>query len=215
MINLIKLVIIIPLVVLTFIIFNEPGPIWFFALFLILYLLKDPIKKIISGVMPVLPIRYFLVGVIGGLFIECLAILNNLKLPAEQRVLFHPDPIPNLILGLGQYVALAIGSYFILRKFDFSLWEFFVFTGIFGVVIEEHGGILMQVLGGNILGGIYVFLSYASFLALPYMLFREDFNEFSRKKAIIPKYLIAILILALFYALFLLYVFLMTPIVGA
>jgi len=211
----IKPVLIIILAILTFLIFNEPGPVWMFSLFLILYLLRNPIKKIISIVMPIRSLKYFLIGLISGLFIEFLAILSSMKLPVGQRALFHQEPIQDLILAAGYYAFLTIGTYFILKKYEFSLKEIFILGGIFGLIAEQHGGILLQLLSGNILGGIYVFLSYGSFLALPYMLFNEDFNKFDRKKAAFLKYLFALLILAIGYGLFLLYFLLMNPIVGS
>lgn len=214
MVKLVKSILIILLAILTVLIFNEPGPIWLFAIFLIVYLLRNPIRKTINQVLPKLSIKYFLAGFITGMFIEFLAILNNMKLPPEQRVLFHPDPIADLILGAGQYIALTVGTYFILKKCDFSIKEFFVLGGVFGLVVEQHGGILMQLLNGNILGGIYVFLSYSSLLAFPYMLFSKDFSDFNRTKSIIPKYVIAVSILVFFYALFLLYILLMYPLFG-
>lgn len=215
MANFIKYISITILIILTILIFNEPGPVWFFPIFLVIYLLKNPIRKIISLLVPKVLLRYFLIGLASGLFIEFLAILSSAKLPLEQRALFHPDPIPDLILALGYYTALTLATYFILRKYNFSLKEFFILGGIFGLLAEEHGKILIQLLSGNILGGIYVFLSYSSFLALPYMIFSEDFNKFKRKKSIISKYLIALLILALFYALFLLYYLLINPILSS
>lgn len=211
----IKSILIIILIILTFLIFNEPGPVWFFALFLIFYLSRKSIRKIINLLIHKLAVKYFLTGIVGGLFIEFLAILSSMKLPPAQRALFHPDPIPDLILGVGYYTALTLGGYFIVKRYKFSLIQFFLLGGIFGLIGEEHGGVLLQLLAGNILGGIYVFLSYASFIALPYMLFNEKFNKFIRKKSRILKYPVGLLILAFFYVLFLLYYLLINLILSS
>jgi hypothetical protein len=215
MFKLIKYILTILLIILTFLVFNEPGPVWFFPLFLLIYLLKNPIRRVINFKKIKLPIKYVLVGLMMGLFIEFLAILSSMKLPPEQRALFHPEPIPDLILSIGCYTALMIGSYFILKKYYFSLKQFFIFGGIYGLILEEHGGVLLQLLSGNILGGIYVFLSYGSLLAIPYLLFNENFNIFNRKKSNFLKYLFALLILLLSYMFFLIYYVLVNPIVSS
>lgn len=199
------------LIILTFLIFNEPGPIWLFPFFLILYHLKDPIQKFLRLNIQ----KYLMVGILIGLFIELLAIIDNLNVPPEQRALFHPDPIPDLILGFGYYLFLMLGSYLVLKKYDYSLKQFFIITGIYGIISEQNGAILLQVLGGNILAGIYVFLSYGPLFAIPYLFFINDFKQLQRKKSKFLKYPITLLILELSYGLFLIYYLSVNPIVSS
>ena len=106
--------------------------------------------------------KYVFVGLVVGLIIESLAIISSMSRLPENRDLFHPDPIPDLILAIGFYIVLMLGSYFILKKYKFSLKQFFITGGIFGLIFEEHGVVLLKLLNGDILGGIYVILSYGS-----------------------------------------------------
>jgi len=195
-------IILILLAVLNIVIFNEPGPVWMFSLFLVLIVFKEQILKIIH-VKFKLSNKYVITGLIAGLIIEVLAIINSMKLAPADRALFHPDPIPDLILAVGYYVLLGIGSYILLRKNKFYVNEVFVLGGIFGLIVEQHGLVLLSVFAGNILGGIYVFLSYGAFLALPYLLY---FNEFKGKRNSSKiMYVKTLLIWAVFYLAFLVY----------
>ncbi|MBW2989961.1 hypothetical protein KY358_06620 [Candidatus Woesearchaeota archaeon] len=210
--SILKIFVVLALSFLTFIIFNDPGPVWFFPLFLVALLFKDFFAKfrIMKGG---LALRYVCAGVFFGLLIEFLAILSSQGVPAGQRALFHQEPIPDMILAFGYYALIMVGSYMILKKYDYSLKEFFVFGGIFGILLEEHGKVLLQVLAGNILGGIYVFLSYSSLLALPYVIFNEDFKRYPRKSSIL-KYPVSLLMLIVFYLFFLGYFLLVNPLIS-
>jgi hypothetical protein len=208
-----RIPLIIILAVLTILIFNEPGPVWFFPIFLIAYLFKDKLSRL-ENLKPRLIIKYVIFGVLIGLIIEMFAIIASQSIPIGQRALFHQEPIPDLILAIGYYAMLMLGSYIMLRRYNYSLKQIFILGGIFGVILEQHGGVLLSIFEGNILGGIYVFLSYSSLIALPYLVFQKGFNKFKRKETI-WKYLISLLILIGFYLLFLGYFLIVNPIVSS
>lgn len=191
----------------TYLVFNKPGPVWLFPPLLILYPLREKIGGFVGKLTKKKNIKYVISGLFVGLIIEILAIINSMKLAPEQRALFHPEPITDLIFGAGYYILLMTGSYLIAKRYNFSLKQFFVLGGIFGLLLEQHGEVLLQVLGGNILGGIYVFLSYGALLAFPYMFFESDFgkSDKKRKKLGFFGYVLSFLILAGFYLLFLVY----------
>ena len=129
----------------------------------------------------------------------------SLKLPADQRALFHPMPIPDLIFAVGYYAALSVAGYLLLKKTSFSLKQVFILGGIFGLIAEQHGAVLMGVLAGNILGGLYVFLSYASLLAIPYLIFEKDFARKKREEPSAASYPIALIYWGVAYVALLVY----------
>ncbi len=192
------------LAIITIIVFNEPGPVWFFPVFLIALMIRKDIRKWMPAKKKISS-KYVAFGLAAGLFIEVLAILNSLKLVPEQRALFHPLPVPDLIIAVGYYAVLSIASYLILKKTSFSLKQVFVLGGIFGLIAEQHGAVLLGILAGNILGGIYVFLSYASFLAIPYLIFERDFARRKREKPVFASYPIVLVYWGVAYVIFLAY----------
>mgnify|MGYP003977509971 CR=1 FL=1 len=145
-----RIPLIIILAVLTILIFNEPGPVWFFPIFLIAYLFKDKLSRL-ENLKPRLIIKYVIFGVLIGLIIEMFAIIASQSIPIGQRALFHQEPIPDLILAIGYYAMLMLGSYIMLRRYNYSLKQIFILGGIFGVILEQHGGVLLSIFEGNIL----------------------------------------------------------------
>ena len=202
------------LAILVFLVFNEPGPVWFFPIFVIAYFLRKHLSRLGNLNMKLIT-KYVIVGVIIGLAIEFLAIIATQSIPYGQRELFHQAPIPDLILALGYYATLMLGSYFILKRYKYSLKEFFILGGIFGLIFEAYGQVFLSVIQGNFLGGIYVFLSYSSLIALPYMIFEKEFEkDKTPKKSSKLKYIKSLLILALFHLIFLAYFIIVNPILG-
>ena len=192
---------------------TAPGPIWFFPLFLVVYLLREKISFLLKRFRS-LPIKFFAIALLTGFFVELLAIINSLPLPPEQRALFHPDPLPDLIFAFGYYAFIALGAFFILKRYDFSLRKFFSFAGIYGVLTEQLGAVFAMVLSGNLLAGIYVFFSYGSFLALPYLVLEKDFAELKRKKTRITSYILSMLVLFFCFFLFALYFLVVQAVFG-
>jgi len=187
----------------TLFVFNEAGPIWVFSVFILFYIFRNKIKVKLSL------LKYILFALITGLFIEALAIINSLKLPIEERALFSPYPIPDLIFAIGYYSFFALGIFFILRKYKFSLKELFIIGGIFGIFAEQHGLVFLSF---NSINYLYVFLSYGSFIALPYLIFFRDFKKLKRKQTNL-KYLFIILALIVSYLAFLVYYLLLSQII--
>ena len=141
-----------------------------------------------------LKISYLVLGVISGIMAETFAILNNLDLLPEDKVLFHPDPLIDLILGLSYYFPLFFFSMFIVFKYKIDEKIIFIVGGIYGILTEQTFQIFLSF---NLLYWIYVFLVYGSFIAIPYTLLKTPINELNlpEKKKFVSSSLLLLLLL--------------------
>jgi hypothetical protein len=106
---------------------------------------------------------------LSGSLTETLAWMNNYSKAAPQPALLHPQPIPDLILGLGFYGGWALAWLIAFRWFRFTLLEVFLATGLLGIGFEQLGAVFLVMAGtfmGNplqsLLIGAYVFVVYGS-----------------------------------------------------
>ena len=204
------------LVLVTLGIFRNPGPVWLFPIFLIAYQYKDKLykekeiiknKKKLKWLPKHLGKKYVLTGILIGIFLEILSIINNMGIEIGKKTLFHQKPIQDIILALGYYGILAIAGYWILRKYKYSILQFFTLGSIFGIVFEQHGKILLGLFNLKILDGIYVMLTYGSFFGLNYLIYLRYFKE-QRLNPGTKDYLKSFLSLGIAYFCFLIYYYL-------
>jgi hypothetical protein len=80
---------------------------------------------------------------IAGLATETLAWGNNYLKAAPEPALFHPQLLPDLIIGIGFYGGWACAWLIALRRFNFSLGETFLVTGIQGIFFEQLGAVVV------------------------------------------------------------------------
>ena len=119
-------------------------------------------------------LRYLLLTVLVGFLTETLAWAGNYLARAEQPALLHPQLLYDLLLSPGIYGAWAVGWIVLTRRWRFSLAEVFILQGVYGVVLEQQGAILMAGLEKMPLGillWLYVFLVYGSASGLAYLPF--------------------------------------------
>ena len=141
-----------------------------------------------------LKINYLILGVIFGIIAETFAILNNMDLPPEERALFHPDPLIDLILGLSYYTPLFFFSMIIVFRYKLNEKIMFMIGGIYGVLTEQTFQIFLSF---NIILWIYVFFVYGSFIAIPYTILKTPINklDLSEKNKFLSSSLLLILLL--------------------
>ena len=149
-------------------------------LFLFIYSIKSRIQVDINHFY----IKYIILGIIFGLFTEMLAILDNLDKPPHEKILFHPNPGIDLLLGVGFYFFIAVMWAFLTRRYTFTAKSIFVIGGIWGIVVEQNAAILLSPLTQGIVVGlfsyVFVFLIYGPFMAIP-ILFFKDLHVMNRK----------------------------------
>ncbi|ASJ09436.1 hypothetical protein A3L11_09425 [Thermococcus siculi] len=113
---------------------------------------------------------YLLVGMASAYLVEVLAIIDNLKLPPEERILLHPDPMSDLYLALAYYLPFVLYWGLAVRRYDYSWWEVFLIGGATGILMEQTGAVFFSF---NPMAWLYVLLVYGSYKAIP-VLIAED-----------------------------------------
>ena len=119
-------------------------------------------------------LKFLLFALVFGYLVEILAVIDNIPLPPEDRILLNSNPALDLYLALGYYLAFAIVWLLILRRYRFKFWEVFLIAGSFGILFEQTGRIFLSF---NPFLWLYVFLVYGSFQASTPVLAREEFSS--------------------------------------
>lgn len=115
------------------------------------------------------PVRLFVATAGSTLLLETGAWLDNFLRNTPAPALFHPQLIPDLVIGVGVYVAWWLTWWLALRRFAFSTAEVFVTTGLYGILLEQQGKILLAGLKTFPTGLVlwaFVALAYGSTMAL-------------------------------------------------
>ena len=170
-------------------------------MWIMVYLFQETLKKIFNQ-LP-LPLAFLATGTIFGLLTEFFAVLNNLKLPPDKRILLHPNPAIDLLMGLFYYFLFIVTWYLLLRKIKFSKTAVFIFSGLFGIIVEQNGAILFGIFSNPLLGSLMAILVacvYGIFPLLAYTLTEERFIE--RRKVEPQHYLLAAFAFFLFWAIY-------------
>lgn len=172
-------------------------PLWIFT-----YLFKEQLENILSN----LPgsTSFVVAGVTYGMLIEIFAIVNSLDQPVKERVLLDGDPKNDLILGLLYYTFVIVSWYLLLRKVQFSEKEVFLITGVYGIIVEETGQVVLRILEQPVVGTLYAILVmfvYGLFPMLALMVAGKRFPT-GRKKSSAWMYVLAVILLFVQYALY-------------
>ena len=107
-------------------------------------------------------LKFFIFSLIFGLITEALAIIDNVPLPPERRILFNPNPATDIYLATGYYSAFALVWSIAYFRFEFTYKSIFFIAGAFGLFFEQMGKILFSF---NPFAYLYVFIVYGSFQA--------------------------------------------------
>jgi hypothetical protein len=145
-----------------------------YPLFVLAYLRgwRLPIKGV--------PALRLLISVLLSTFVlEFGAWLDNFMRNNPEPALFHPQLIPDLIIGVGVYSAWWLTWWLALRRYQFTVRQVFITTGLYGVLIEQQGKVFiagLQALPLGLLFWLFVFTAYGSTMALAYFLVHESFT---------------------------------------
>ncbi len=187
--------------ILTILSFENPM-LFIFPMWVFVVLFKAPLTRIFAKFPR--DWGFVVAGVFFGLLTEGFAIINNLDVPPNERILLHPEPIPDLIYGFFYYSFLILTWYFLLRKINFSKTKIFVLTGIFGIFTEETGQVFLRIFSEPVTGFLYaivVAFVYGIFPMLAYTVTEERFPA-ERKESGIKAYLLVALALFVQYAIY-------------
>lgn len=111
--------------------------------------------------------------------LECSAWLDNYLRNDPNPALFHPQLLPDLVMGIGVYAAWWLTWWLVLRRYRFTTLQVFLTTGFYGIFIEQQGKIFLAGLAAlpvGLLFWAFVALAYGSTMALAFFLVRDSFN---------------------------------------
>lgn len=120
--------------------------------------------------------RLIVLMIASGLLTEVTAWAGEFLAGSTSPALLHPQLIPDLILASGLYAGWGIAWTIMLHYYRFSLREAFVTAGVFGVVIEQSGAVLLgslQAFPSDPAGALYwllfIFVVYGAIVGLAYV----------------------------------------------
>lgn len=108
---------------------------------------------------------------LSALILESGAWLSEYIKNSTEPALFHPQLIPDLVMGIGFYAAWWVAWWLVLRRYRFTVFQVFITTGLYGVVIEQQGKIFLvglQTMPTGLLLWAFVFVAYGSTMALAF-----------------------------------------------
>ncbi len=156
-----------------------------FPVAILVMILKDRIKYFFTRFSA--GISFIGLGICMGLLTEFFAIISNSNLPNNQKILLHPDPYIDLLIGLFYYSFIIITWFLILRRYSFNKKTVFILSGLIGVLTEQSGSIFLEIFLNPISGipmAIIIACIYAIFPTIAYTISEEQFP----KTRIYPKY---------------------------
>lgn len=143
-------------IIFTFLGFTS-GPMAFLApLAIVTYFFRDKIFLFLNRFSPLA--AFVISGVIFGLITELLAIIENLDISADQRVLLSASPVKDILFGFVYYSLVMFTWYFLLKRYNYSRKEVFLVTGIYGVFVERSGQVLIGIFNAPIIGSLYALI---------------------------------------------------------
>ena len=138
---------------------------------------------------------------VSGLVGETFAWANNYLAATEPPILFHPQLIPDLILGVGFYGGWGLAWMIVTRRFAFTFREVFCTTGVMGIAVENNLAVLKLILATLFVNplhaamlGLYVFAVYGSMAAIPFVILDRAISS-PRLSNHWIKYLVAIVLM--------------------
>lgn len=163
-------------------------PMWIFT-----YLLRSPLRSLLKR-LP-LAVAYLGCGVVFGMLTELFAVVNNLSVPPEKRILLSPDPWLDLLYGFFYYFCVSLTWYILLRRYPYSKRAVFLLTGVYGIFTEELGQVFIRIFTVPVTGALYaviIVFVYGIFAMLPLLLTEGRFEPTRRPNAFVRIVLAAV-----------------------
>jgi len=146
-----------------------------YTFFVVAFLFRGNLAAFLERLPGHASLHLFILFLLSGSLTETLAWIGNFLKGAQEPALFHPQLIPDLILGMGFYGGWAIAWLIAFRWFRFNLLEAFVVTGFQGIFFEQLGAVFVEMLSVfasnpllSILLGAYVFAVHGSVTGLAF-----------------------------------------------
>ena len=155
-----------------------------YTFFVFVFLFRGNLTAFLERLPGHASLHLFILFLLSGSLTEILAWISNYLKDAPEPALFHPQLIPDLILGIGFYGGWAIAWLLAMRWFRFTLLEAFVVTGLQGVFLEQLGAVFVKMIGVfasnpllSIFLVVYVFAVHGSVTGLAFAPLVGRFDE--------------------------------------
>ena len=155
-----------------------------YSVFVVGFLFRGKLTAFLERLPGHASLHLFILFLLSGSLTEVLAWISNYLKEAPEPALFHPQLIPDLILGMGFYGGWAIAWLLAMHWFRFALFEAFVVTGFQGIFFEQLGAVFVEMLSVfasnpllSILLGVYVFAVHGSVTGLAFAPLASRFDE--------------------------------------
>lgn len=148
-------------------------------------------------------VRLLLATLISTSILEIGAWLDNFIKNSPEPALFHPQLIPDLIIGVGVYAAWWLAWWLMLRSYRFTALQVFIIMGLYGVLIEQQGKVFLAGLGSfpwGLAPWLFVAVAYGSTMGLAFILACDSFNALRDGWLKYPLVWVALIILTLVIA---------------
>jgi hypothetical protein len=145
------------------------------------------------------PVGFWVTLLGAGYLTEVLAWTGEYLKCSESPALLHPQLLPDLIQATAFYSSWAIAWLLLRRWYRFSLGQAFAVQGLYGVLLEQQGGVFLAGLTTLPLGlvfWLFVFLVYGSTLGLAFGPYAADWSDPTRRGGAM-RYLVALAVLLL------------------
>lgn len=163
-----------------------------YTTFVVALLARRPLERLANVVMRRLllapEVLLALYIILSGWLTECLAWLSSYIGHDAHPALLHPQLIPDLILAIGFYGGWAVAWLLALWRWRFALPAVFVVTGLMGIVVEQDGAVVRDIIAvalGNpllaILIALDIFAVYGSIMGLAYLPLASALRERKRR----------------------------------
>lgn len=179
------------------------SPMFFIFSMWVLVVLFEKQLKLLLDRFPV-SVAFIGVGIIFGLVTEVFAIIENLDVPPEQRILLHADPFSDLVLGFFYYLFVIGTWYLLVKRYAYTKKELFLITGVYGIFTEEMGQVFIRMITIPFYGqlyAVYIVFVYGIFPMLAYHLTQDRFTK-QHSKQIVARILIASVFMFIQWALY-------------
>jgi hypothetical protein len=139
------------------------GPLAIYSIFALAFMFRRRLRPLVAR-LPLGPrATLAILIVLAGLLRELLTWTAEYVQGDNAVMLWHPQLMPDLLIGFGMFTAWAIGWAVALRWFRYSLIEVLFIQAVYGLVIENFGQTL--IIGLTTLPGGLLLLVYAVILS--------------------------------------------------
>lgn len=160
-----------------------------YAVFVVVFLFRGKLTVLVERLPGRASLQFLILFLFSGSLTEVLAWISNYFKEAPEPALFHPQLIPDLILGIGFYGGWSIAWLLAMRWFRFTLFEAFAVTGLQGIFFEQLGAVFRQMIAVfasnpllSIFFGVYVFAVHGSVTGLAFAPLVSRFEELQKSR---------------------------------